>query len=364
MSAEVVDAVVIGAGVVGLACARALALRGREVLVLERHGLIGSETSARNSEVIHAGIYYPTGSLKAALCVEGKALLYAYLTERAIPHRRCGKIIVATAPSQFDTLRAYQAQALRNGVGELPWLDQAQVRALEPAVEALAGVHSPTTGIIDSHAYMLSLQSDLEAAGGVVALQTTVRALARDGEQLRVLTDDLELVTGCLVNAGGLGAPALAQQLDTAAPSGWYARGRYYGYAGPAPFSRLVYPIAEAAGLGVHVTIDLAGQVRFGPDVEWIEEPDYTFDDSCRDDFANAIARYFPAVERDRLLPGYTGVRPKISPPTAPAADFRIDTVDQHGIPGLVNLLGIESPGLTSSLAIASRVADRLALAC
>lgn len=364
MTAEAIDAVVVGAGVVGLACARALALRGREVLVLERHGLIGSETSARNSEVIHAGIYYPTGSLKAVLCVEGKALLYAYLNERGLPHRRCGKIIVATHKAQFETLRAYQTQARRNGVGELEWLDRARVCALEPAVDALAGLYSPTTGIIDSHAYMLSLQSDLESAGGVVALHTTVCGLVREGDRLRILTDDLELITGCLVNAGGLEAPTLARQLDPLAPAGWYARGRYYGYSGPPPFSRLVYPIAEAAGLGVHVTVDLAGQVRFGPDVEWIDQPDYTFDDGCRDDFANAIARYFPAVERQRLLPGYTGVRPKISPPSAPASDFRIDGIEQHGVPGLVNLLGIESPGLTSSLAIAQRVADRLASAC
>jgi L-2-hydroxyglutarate oxidase LhgO len=359
--AERADVVVIGAGVVGLACARELALRGREVVVLERHARIGSETSSRNSEVIHAGIYYPTGSRKARLCVEGKALLYRYCETHGVPHRRCGKLIVATDRSQLDTLRGYQAQALRNGAGHLDWLDGAEVEALEPAVRAVAGVHSPTTGIIDAHAYMLSLQGGLEAAGGLVACNTPVRALVREAGGIRVATDELELDARWVVNSAGLSAPALAAQLVADAPRGWFARGRYYGYTGAAPFARLVYPVAEAGGLGVHVTLDLAGQIRFGPDVEWIDDVDYRFDDARRADFCAAIARYFPAVELDRLTPGYTGIRPKISGPADPAADFRIDDPRDHGVEGLVNLLGIESPGLTASLAIAREVADRIA---
>ncbi len=220
---------------------------------------------------------------------------------------------------------------------------------------------SPSTGIIDSHAYMLSLQGGLEAQGGVVVCNTEVRLLARERAAVRVVTDDLEVVATWVVNSAGLGAPALARQLVPESPRGWYARGRYYGYSGPAPFSRLVYPVAEAGGLGVHVTLDLAGQVRFGPDVEWIDGHDYRCDDRRRAEFCAAIPRYFPAVELDRLMPGYTGIRPKISGPTEPAADFRIDGPSIHGVPGLVNLLGIESPGLTASLALARELADRMA---
>jgi L-2-hydroxyglutarate oxidase LhgO len=358
---EQADVVVVGAGVVGLACARELALRGREVLVLERHPLIGTETSSRNSEVIHAGIYYPTGSRKARLCVEGKALLYQYCAAAGVAHRRCGKLIVATEPGHLGILREYQVQAERNGAGKLEWLDADQVRALEPAVRALAGVLSPTTGIIDSHGFMLSLQGELEARGGLVVCNSHVRSLARCADGLRIVTDDVELAARCVVNSAGLAAPDLARDLAPDVPRAHFARGRYYGYAGPAPFSRLVYPVAEAGGLGVHVTVDLAGQVRFGPDVEWIDGVDYTFDDRRRGDFAEAIARYFPDVDAGRLLPGYTGVRPKISGPGEPAADFRIDGPAEHGVPGLVNLLGIESPGLTASLAIARLVADVVA---
>jgi L-2-hydroxyglutarate oxidase LhgO len=359
--AEDADVVVIGAGVVGLACARELALRGREVVVLERHARIGSETSSRNSEVIHAGIYYPSGSRKARLCVEGKALLYRYCEANGVPHRRCGKLIVATDPSQLEVLRDYQVQALRNGAGPLDWLDGAEVEALEPAVRAIAGILSPSTGIIDAHAYMLSLQGGLEAAGGLVVCNTEVGTLARSGTGIRLVTGDLELNARWVVNSAGLSAPALAAQLIPDAPRGRLARGRYYGYLGAAPFSRLVYPVAEPGGLGVHVTLDLAGQIRFGPDVEWIEEIDYRFDDARRAQFCAAIARYFPAVDIDRLTPGYTGIRPKISGPAEPAADFRIDGPRDHGVEGLVNLLGIESPGLTASLAIAREVADRIA---
>ncbi len=362
--AERVDVVVIGAGVVGLACARALAQTGRDVLVLERHGQIGTETSSRNSEVIHAGIYYPAGSRKAALCVRGKALLYNYCRERGIPHRACGKIIVASSEAQIPLLEQYRAQARRNQAGTLRWLSGAEVCALEPAVRAEAGVMSDSTGIIDTHAYLLSLQGDLEAAGGAIAFETEVLGLSVSAEGLRVATRELDLLAGAVVNAAGLSAPMVAAWACADVPRPHYARGRYYTYQGVAPFSRLVYPVAEAGGLGVHVTLDLAGQVRFGPDIEWIDEVDYSFDDSRREAFAAAIRRYFPALDPARLQPGYTGIRPKISGPGESAADFRIDDPAVHGVPGLINLLGIESPGLTASLAIAETVTERLARSC
>lgn len=356
--AEALDVLVIGAGVVGLACARALARAGHEVLVLERHRSIGTETSSRNSEVIHAGIYYPTGSLRARLCVAGREQLYRYCAERGVPHRRCGKLIVATDAAQRDTLRQYQRQARANGAGELRWLERAELLALEPQLDALAAVRSDATGIIDSHAFMLALQGDLEAAGGLIAFGTEAARLAIRNGCTRVVTRDLTLAPRWLINCAGLGAPDLARDMLPDTPQARYARGHYYSYSGAAPFSRLIYPVAEAGGLGVHVTLDLAGQVRFGPDVQWIERPDYAFDSGNRERFVAAIRRYFPALEADRLQPGYTGIRPKISGPGEPAADFRIDGPAQHRVAGLINLFGIESPGLTASLAIAARVAD------
>ena len=355
--AEQCDVVVIGAGVVGLAAGRALARAGRDVLVLERHERIGEETSSRNSEVIHAGIYYPTGSAKAALCVRGKALLYRHCADYNLPHQRIGKIIVATAEAQLDTLRDYQWRALANGVGELPWLTRADLRTLEPEVEALAGVYSESTGIIDSHAFLLSLVGDLEAAGGVVALRTTVSRLATGDGRLRVGCGDFELEAKAVVNAGGLQAPALAARLG-GTWRGYYAKGHYYTLSGASPFSRLVYPVARVGGLGVHVTLDMAGQARFGPDVVWQEDDDYRFDNANFDDFVAAIRRYYPALAPERLQPGYTGIRPKLVPAGAPAADFVIEGPRDNGVAGLVNLLGIESPGLTASLAIAERVVE------
>ena len=352
-----VDCVVIGAGVVGLAVASRLALNGREVVVLERHDLIGAETSSRNSEVIHAGIYYPAGSLKAELCVRGKAQLYEYCEAFAVPHARCGKLIVAAHEGQVETVQGYIGQAADNGVGDLRWLRREELEALEPAVATVGGVLSPSTGIIDSHAYMLSLQGELEANGGMLALLTNVERIEVDGAQPIVHTQAMSLACEWLINSAGLSAPQLAREVP-GTPGAYYAKGHYYAYSGKQPFSRLVYPVAEAGGLGVHVTMDLAGQVKFGPDVRWIDTPDYAFDETHFDDFVAAIRTYFPAVEPERLHPSYTGIRPKIAPQGAPFSDFVIATPQDHGVQGLVNLLGIESPGLTASLAIADLVCE------
>ena len=359
MRAEPADVVVIGAGVVGLAIAAALAQRGREVLVLERNDHIGEETSSRNSEVIHAGIYYPTGSLKARLCVRGKSLLYDYCGTHGVGFRRCGKLIVASRASQQETLRDYQRQALTNGAGKLEWLDAPQIERLEPAVQAVAGLLSPTTGIVDSHGFMLALQADLEAHGGLLVCRAPVAAIAEHGDRFRVTTSDYALAPQLLVNAAGLHAPSIAAAVCDAPPT-FYARGRYYTYSDKAPFQRLVYPIASAGGLGVHVTLDLAGQARFGPDVEWIGSIDYTFSDVHRAAFIDAIRQYYPSLDAERLQPGYTGIRPKISGPGEPAADFRIEFLGSSAQPALVNLFGIESPGLTAALAIAEHVCERV----
>ena len=355
--ADRLDCLVVGAGAVGLGVARELARKGREVVVAERAEVVGGESSSRNSEVIHAGIYYPRGSLKARLCVVGKALLYDYCAAHQVAHRRCGKIIVATSEGQLETLAGYCASALANGAGALEWLDRGALRALEPEVAALAGVHSPSTGIIDSHGFMQSLLGEVERLGGALALNTEVTRIERNGGQLRVVAQGYELDADWVVNSAGLEAPNVARLLTPDAPAAYYARGRYYAYSGSSPFRRLVYPVAEPGGLGVHVTLDLGGQARFGPDVCWIDRIDYGFDDSRREAFIEAIRRYYPALDESKLQPGYTGIRPKITPPGAPAADFRIDGPAEHGVPGLVNLLGIESPGLTASLAIAQAVA-------
>jgi L-2-hydroxyglutarate oxidase LhgO len=360
------DCAVIGAGVVGLAVARELALAGREVIVLESEGAIGTGTSSRNSEVIHAGIYYPKGSLKARLCVEGKWLLYDYLAARSLPFKRCGKLIVATAPAQVGELEAIRAKALANGVDDLAWMEGEAVRAIEPHLHCLAALHSPSTGIVDSHAFMLSLQGELENAGGVVALKSPVASAdCREGAIVLAAADGTRLRCRSVVNAAGLGAPALARRfegLDAAkVPTAYFAKGNYFTLAGRAPFSRLIYPVPEAAGLGVHLTLDLGGQAKFGPDVEWVDSPDDLRVDASRGDaFYAEVRRYWPDLPDGALLPGYAGMRPKISGPRQPAADFMVQGPDEHGVAGLVNLFGIESPGLTSSLAIARRVGDLL----
>jgi L-2-hydroxyglutarate oxidase LhgO len=365
---ERVDALVVGAGVVGLAVARALALTGREVVALEREAAIGTGTSSRNSEVVHAGIYYPADSLKAQLCVQGKAMLYAYCAERGIAHQRCGKLIVATTASQLAALPTIVEKARANGVDDLELLDRAQAQAMEPALACLGAVWSPSSGIVDSHALMLSLQGDLEHAGGLVACHAAVRSMAVRDDGIEVLTaDGLRLLARTVVNAAGLDACALAQRIDGLdprhVPRAWYAKGSYFTLAGRAPFQRLIYPAPEPdrhlAGLGVHLTIDLGGQAKFGPDVQWTDDPtDWQVDPARGGAFYAEVRRYWPALPDGALLPGYAGIRPKISGPNEPAADFLIQGPDAHGVPGLVNLFGIESPGLTSSLAIAERVRE------
>jgi L-2-hydroxyglutarate oxidase LhgO len=362
--ADVVDCVVVGAGVVGLAVARALALHGREVMVLEAADQIGTGISSRNSEVIHAGLYYPAGSLKARLCVRGREMLYAYCAERGVPHRRCGKLVVATSLEQLASLRSVQARAEANGVGDLRWLSQQDAQAMEPALQCAAALLSPSTGIVDSHALMLALQGDLEHAGGLVVLNSPL-ALAECAQDaiFLVANDGTQLQARTVVNAAGLNAPALArrfaglgaQQVSTA----FYAKGNYFTLSGKAPFSRLVYPVPEAAGLGVHLTLDLGGQAKFGPDVQWVDNADdLAVDPSRGDAFYAEVRKYWPALQDGALVPGYAGIRPKIHGPDQPAADFVIQGPAVHGIPGLVNLFGIESPGLTSALAIAEHVAS------
>lgn len=350
------ECVIIGAGVIGLAIAANLAEQGREVVVLEQHDLIGSETSSRNSEVIHAGIYYPTGSLKAALCVAGKRQLYDYCDANNIGYSRCGKLIVAVRAEQVPTVEGYISQAMANGVEDLRWLDRDEVHELEPNVSAVGGVLSPSTGIVDSHAYMTSLLGRLEASGGLLALNTKVSRI-EFGKPLMVHTTDYCLAADWVINCAGLYAPDLIAPVR-GSPKAYYAKGHYYAYAGQPPFERLVYPVAEAGGLGVHVTLDLAGQVKFGPDVRWIDSLDYSFDDSHFADFVAAIKAYFPQIEPERLHPSYTGIRPKLAPADKGFVDFQVQTPASHGVAGLINLLGIESPGLTASLALADLVGN------
>lgn len=368
---ERVDCAVIGAGVVGLAVGRALARSGREVVVIERNAGIGEETSSRNSEVIHAGLYYPSGSLKARLCVAGKTMLYDYCRERQVPFNGCGKLIVATAKSQLGRLGQIVAQAAKNGVDDLVELDRAGIERREPAVEGLAGLWSPSTGIVDSHALMLALEGDLERADGIVATKTTVTGIevASDAVRLKLDADgdESELSAATVVNAAGLGAGELAAlctgQGGYAAPPVCFAKGNYFIYGGRSPFGSLVYPLPVDGGLGVHATLDLAGRLRFGPDVEWVETIDYTVDENRRGAFAESIRSFWPGVDETLLAPGYAGIRPKLSGPGSAPADFRIDVAASGASRQLVHLFGIESPGLTSVLALADVVRDRIARA-
>ncbi len=360
---EHVECVVIGAGVVGLAAARALALSGREVWVLEGAGGIGTGTSSRNSEVVHAGIYYPAGSLKARFCVEGKRMLYEYCAERGVAHSRLGKLIVAAEAAEVPVLHTIRAKAAANGVDDLQMLSGEEAQRMEPALHAAGALLSPSTGIVDSHALMLAYQGDVENAGGAVVFHAPVRGgVARPGGfMLQVGGEEpMELACEVLVNAVGLHAPDVARRIDgippDSIPQAHLCKGSYYSLQGRAPFRRLIYPVPEAAGLGVHLTLDLGGQARFGPDVQWVETEEYDVDIRRADGFYAAIRRYWPALPDGALAPGYAGIRPKISGPREPAADFLVSGAAQHGIGGLVNLFGIESPGLTASMALGDHV--------
>jgi L-2-hydroxyglutarate oxidase LhgO len=363
---EKIDCLVIGAGVVGLAIARALALSGREVLVLEECNAIGTKTSSRSSEVIHAGIYYPLGSLKASLCVRGKHLLYEYCQSRGVPYKRCGKLIVATTPAQVNQLNSIYERAHANGVHELVTLDGIQARSLEPALHCLAALNSQSTGIVDSHALMISFLGDIENAGGVLALNSPFDYAKCNEKTIEVIsTDGTRIQANVVVNAAGLQAPMLAGRFEGLAskfvPRSYFAKGNYFTLIGKAPFSRLIYPVPEAAGLGVHLTLDMAGQARFGPDVQWVDDPqDLNVQPERGDAFYAEVRKYWPGITDGSLVPAYAGIRPKISGPGESAQDFVIQGPSDHGVSGLVNLFGIESPGLTASLAIADYVLEKL----
>lgn len=363
---EEADVVVVGAGVVGLAVARALALAGREVLVIEAEPVIGSGTSSRNSEVIHAGIYHPRDSLKTKLCVAGRKALYGYCEERGIPHRRLGKLIVA-APGETEALRRLGARARENGVDDLIWLDARQACELEPEVVCEAALLSPSTGIIDAHALMLSYQGDLEQNGGVVAFNARVLGGRATGEGVLLEVDaggTFTLLCRAVVNCAGLGAQRVASSIagmrNDAIPTLHLAKGNYFRLARKAPFRHLVYPLPAHGGAGVHVTLDLAGLARFGPDVEWVDRLDYRVDETRLPSFEAAVREYWPSLPDGAILPDYAGIRPKLHATGSTAADFVIQDASAHGAPGLINLFGIESPGLTSSLAIADYVAKLL----
>ncbi|MER9653438.1 NAD(P)/FAD-dependent oxidoreductase [Mesorhizobium sp. M0152] len=362
-----IDCVIAGAGVVGLAIARALAQLGRAVVVVEQAGSVGTGTSSRNSEVIHAGVYYAPGSLKARLCVEGRERLYAYCRKHNVAHARTGKLIVAVEPGQLDRLRAIQDNARSCGVGDLELLSRGEAESLEPALQCAGALLSPSTGIVDSHALMLSLRGDAEAAGASFAFLTTVAGAAVETDGIRIDTQDTEgetyaLQAGAFINAAGLDAQSVARRIEgfpqDLVPPLWLARGNYFALSSRSPFSRLIYPVPVHGGLGVHLTLDLAGSARFGPDVEWVESVDYTVDPGRSAAFYAAIRRYWPDLGDGALLPAYAGIRPKLSGPGQPAADFSIQGPADHGAGRIVNLFGIESPGLTASLAIADHVVE------
>lgn len=368
--AERVDCVVIGAGVVGLACAKFLAEAGRDVIVLEAADMIGSETSSRNSEVIHAGIYYATGTFKAKACVEGKHFLYDYCAERGIPHKRIGKLIVASSDGEWPKLEALKAQADANGVPDLEYLSSASVAQLEPEVRCVGALLSPSTGIIDSHSLMLAYQGDAEERGAMIAFLSPVLGgeVRNDGILLKVGGEEpMELLATTVVNSAGLHAPALGRAIrglpPQTVPKDHLAKGNYYSLLGKQPFRRLVYPMPVPGGLGVHVTLDMGGQCKFGPDIEWIEGIDYEVDPRRADSFYDAVRHYYPGLQDGALVPAYAGIRPKIHGPGEPQPDFLVQGPAAHGVPGLVNLYGIESPGLTASPAVAREVLRQLDIA-
>jgi L-2-hydroxyglutarate oxidase LhgO len=358
-----VECVVIGAGVIGLAVARRLAQEGREVIVLEEAEGIGTVTSSRNSEVIHAGIYYKSGSLMARMCVSGKKMLYKYCADHGVPHKNCGKLIVATTAAEAEKLQSIRAHAEANGVLDMETLSAEAARALEPALNCTAALLSPSTGIIDSHSFMLALRGDAEEAGAAFALHTPLlHAKAAAGRVELDVGGEAPMTLECqlLVNAAGLNAPMVARGIDgmplELIPRAYLAKGNYFSCSKKAPFSRLIYPVPEPGGLGVHLTLDMAGQARFGPDVEWVDSIDYAVDPARADRFYPAIRKYWPSLPDGALMPSYSGMRPKIVPPAVASQDFLIQGPKDHGVAGLINLFGIESPGLTSSLAIADYV--------
>jgi L-2-hydroxyglutarate oxidase LhgO len=363
---ESVDCVVVGAGVVGLAVARALALAEREVIVLEAAEGIGTETSSRNSEVIHAGIYYPAGSLMARFCVAGRKALYAYCREKGVPHSNCGKLIVATNADEDGRLAGIRARAAANGVDDMRIISAAEAQAMEPALHCTSALLSPSTGIIDSHGFMLALQGDAENAGAMFAFRSAMlagRALPQGGVEIDVGgAEPMTLRCRLLVNSAGLHAPALAAGIagmpTQLVPKAYYAKGNYFTLSGRSPFSRLIYPVPVPGGLGVHLTIDLGRQARFGPDVQWIDTIDYNVDPTRADSFYAAVRRYWPDLQDGSLQPGYAGIRPKIVPQNVGSQDFVMQGRATHGVAGLINLFGIESPGLTAALAIAEYVTE------
>jgi L-2-hydroxyglutarate oxidase LhgO len=362
------NVLVVGAGVVGLAVARALAMRGHDVIVAERESGIGSGVSSRNSEVIHGGMYYPSGSIRARHCVAGRRMLYEYCASHGVPHRRCGKLIVATNDLEQAKIEGIYQQGIANGVEGLVLLTGEEARALEPALSCTAAIHSPETGIIDSHGLMLALQGDLENHGGAVAFHAPVERLARNGSGWKAViggAEPVDLEVDAVVNAASFGAQPLARATEgypqDRVPRLVLAKGNYFGCLGKPAFSHLIYPAPEDGGLGTHVTLDLNGRMRFGPDVEWIESENYEVNPARAQSFIASIRRYWPGLPDGSLVPDYAGIRPKLTGPGEPPADFIIDGPAEHGLPGLVHLFGIESPGLTSSLSMAEDIADRLA---
>lgn len=358
------DVLVIGAGIVGLAVARALGRRGHSVIVAEAEGAVGTGVSSRSSEVIHGGMYYPAGSLRARHCTRGRRMLYEFCRSHGVPHARPGKLIVATSEPERAALEGIAERGRANGVEGLAFIEGREARALEPNLACVAALHSPETGIVDSHALMLALQGDIEDAGGAIAFHSQVGAIRREsgGWQVEVCGEDLSF--DAVVNAAGLGAQAVARAVEPypgeRIPRQVLAKGSYFGCLGRPAFSRLIYPAPMEGGLGIHLTLDLAGRMRFGPDVEWVDAPDYAVDPARTEIFAHAIRRYWPGLPKDALTPDYAGIRPKLTGRGEAAADFLIDGPAEHGLPHLVHLFGIESPGLTSSLSLAEEVADRL----
>jgi L-2-hydroxyglutarate oxidase LhgO len=367
MAADV-ETIVIGAGVVGLAIGKALAERGRDVLVLEQHDLIGSETSSRNSEVIHAGIYYPPGSLRARMCVEGKQKLYRFCEDNGVAYRRCEKLLVATADDQLPKLKSIAETATKNGVDDLVPLTAAEAKALEPEVRCTAALLSPSTGIIDSHGAMLAMEGHITTHGGQVVLSTPVTRIASAGERLYAVETGGaapgRITCRTLVTSAGLHASKLARTFgfggNYQVPETYYAKGQYYALSGRSPFSRHIYPMPQGAWLGLHATVDIGGRCKFGPDIEWIPDIDYAFQPEKLTQFLDFIRSYYPGLDASQLHADYTGIRPKLYREGEPVPDFRIDGPEAHGYPGLALLYGIESPGLTSALAIGDLVAERL----